>query len=173
MPVSLYACLPKRAHFRFRNYTFSTPYKFFFFFFFFFLGAHARHMYVPRLEIQQEPPPPAYSTAIAMQDLSCVCDLHCSSWQCRNLNPLSETRYWTCILVDPSWVHYPWSTTELPLPVHLYGAMFKALHAVVLSIKHITGDVDYPFLGRMGLSMSRHKSRFKLGLLASKHLSTC
>lgn len=43
----------------------------------------------------------------------------------------------------------------------------------VLSIKHITGDVDYPFLGRMGLNMSHHKSRFKLGLLASKHLFTC
>ena len=30
-------------------------------------------------------------TALAMSDLSLVCDLHHSSWQCRILNPLSET----------------------------------------------------------------------------------
>ena len=31
-----------------------------------------------------------------------ICDLHHSSWQCRILNPLSESRDRTCILVDPS-----------------------------------------------------------------------
>ena len=34
----------------------------------------------------------AYTTATATLDLSHVCDLHHSSWQCRILNPLSETR---------------------------------------------------------------------------------
>ena len=37
-------------------------------------------------------------------NLSHVCNLHHSSWQCWNLNPPSETREGTCILMDPSWV---------------------------------------------------------------------
>ena len=32
------------------------------------------------------------ATATAMQDLSCVCDLHQTSWQCGMLNPLSKAR---------------------------------------------------------------------------------
>ena len=31
----------------------------------------------------------AYASATAMPDLSCIYDLHCSSWQCWILNPLS------------------------------------------------------------------------------------
>ena len=52
--------------------------------------------------------PPAYATATAtataMPDLSCVCDLHHSSWQCQVLNPLREARDQTRILMDPSQV---------------------------------------------------------------------
>ena len=33
-----------------------------------------------------------YATATAMQDPSCVCHLHHSSWQCQILNPLSKAR---------------------------------------------------------------------------------
>ena len=33
-------------------------------------------------------------------DLSCVCDLHHSSWQCQILNTLNEARDSTCILID-------------------------------------------------------------------------
>ena len=33
-------------------------------------------------------------------DLSHICDLHCSSWQCWILNPLSKGRDQTCILRD-------------------------------------------------------------------------
>ena len=43
-------------------------------------------MEVPRLQLL------AYTTATAMQDLSCVCDLHHSSWQHQILNPLSKVR---------------------------------------------------------------------------------
>ena len=35
---------------------------------------------------------------------SCLYLRH-SSWQRRTLNPLSEARHWTCILMDASWVH--------------------------------------------------------------------
>ena len=40
----------------------------------------------------------------AMWDLSLVCDLHHSSWQCQILNPLSYARDQTCILMDINWV---------------------------------------------------------------------
>ena len=42
-------------------------------------------------------------------DLSCVCDLYHSSRQHQILNPLSETRDQTCILMDTSWVLNPLS----------------------------------------------------------------
>ena len=63
---------------------------FLFLFFVFFLGLHLWYMEVPRLGVELELKLPAYATATAMPDLSCVCDLYHSSWQCRILNPLSE-----------------------------------------------------------------------------------
>ena len=61
-------------------------------FFFFFLGPHPQHTEVPRLGVESELELPAYTTATAMQDPSCVCDLHHSSWQPWILTPLSEAR---------------------------------------------------------------------------------
>jgi len=49
-------------------------------------------MEVPRLGIELELQLLAYTTATAMQDPSCVCDLHCGSWQCQILTQLSEAR---------------------------------------------------------------------------------
>ena len=46
----------------------------------------------------------AYATATATQDPSRVCDLHYSSRQGQILNPLSETRDRTCVLMDASQV---------------------------------------------------------------------
>ena len=51
----------------------------------------------------------AYATATAMQDLNCVCDLYHSSQQCQILNPLSEARDQSRILMDASWVCNPLS----------------------------------------------------------------
>ena len=59
-------------------------------------------MEVPRLGVELELPLLAYAIAIAMWDLSCVCDLYHSSWQHWILNPLREARDRTLILVDPS-----------------------------------------------------------------------
>ena len=42
----------------------------------------------------------AYAIATAMPNLSCICNLGCSLWQCWILNPLSEARGGTCILMD-------------------------------------------------------------------------
>ena len=60
--------------------------------FFVFLGLHVQHMEVPRLGAESELQRPTYATVTAMQDLSCICELHHSSWQCQIFNPLNEAR---------------------------------------------------------------------------------
>ena len=61
-------------------------------------------MEVPRLGIESKLQLSAYTTAIAMQDLSCVCDLYRSHSNSQILNPPSEARDPTRILMDPSQV---------------------------------------------------------------------
>ena len=56
------------------------------------IWAHPQHIKVPRLGVESELQLPAYTTATEIQDLSCVWDLHQSSWQRQILNPLSEAR---------------------------------------------------------------------------------
>ena len=85
----------------------------FFSFFFCFLGLHSQHMEVPRLAVKLELQQLlAYTAATATPGLSCICDLHCSSWQCQILNPLSRARNGTHNLIATSWVHYCWATTK-------------------------------------------------------------
>ena len=62
-------------------------------------------MEVPRPRVKLELQLPAYATATAMWDPSCVCDLHHSSWQRWILNPLSRARDQTYVLMDASRVH--------------------------------------------------------------------
>ena len=69
-------------------------------FFFFFLGPPLQHMEVPRLGVELELQLLAYITAIAMWDLSCTCSLCCSSQQHQILNPMSEARDQTHILMN-------------------------------------------------------------------------
>ena len=47
-------------------------------------------MEVPRLRVQMELQLQAYAVAVATMDLSHICKLHCSFWQCQILNLLSE-----------------------------------------------------------------------------------
>ena len=61
-------------------------------------------MEVPRLGVELELKLPAYTRATAMLDPSLICDLHHSSRQRRILNPLSEARDQTCVLMDMSQV---------------------------------------------------------------------
>ena len=58
----------------------------------------------PRLMAESKLQLPAYAIATAMPDPSHVCDLHHSSWQCWILNPPSEARDQTHILMDTRWV---------------------------------------------------------------------
>ena len=88
---------------------FSLFFNFFSLFPFAVLGPHSQHMEFPRPGVELELQLLAYVTAIATWDPSHICDLHHSSWQCRILNPLSETRDCTQILMDPNWVRYPLS----------------------------------------------------------------
>ena len=55
-----------------------------------------------RLGVKLEMQLPAYATATATPDPSCVCNLHHSSWQHRILNPLSKASNQTGILMDTS-----------------------------------------------------------------------
>ena len=59
-------------------------------------------MEVPRLGVESELWPPAYTIATEMPDLSHICDLHHSSWEGWILNPLSKARDRTCVLMDTS-----------------------------------------------------------------------
>ena len=63
-------------------------------------------MEVPRLGVKSELQLPAYATATATPDPSCICNPHCSLWQRQILNPLSEVRDQTCILMNTSQVRY-------------------------------------------------------------------
>ena len=79
---------------------------FFFFFFFAILGLHLQHMEVHRLGVKSELQLPACTTATATWNLSHVYDLHHSSWQRQILNPLSEARDRTHILMDASQIRF-------------------------------------------------------------------
>ena len=70
-----------------------------FFSFFAILGSHLWHMEFPRLGVKLEQQLPAYATAIAIQNLNHVCNLHHGSRQYRILNPLSEARGWNYIFM--------------------------------------------------------------------------
>ena len=71
-------------------------------------------MEAPRLGVQSELQLPAYATATAMPDTSCICDLHHSSQQCQIPNALSKARDRTHILMDTSHIHFQRATTGIP-----------------------------------------------------------
>ena len=58
---------------------------------------------------------PAYATATTTQDPSHVSDLHYNTRQCQILNPLSETRDRTRILMDTIWFITTKPQWELPI----------------------------------------------------------
>ena len=81
--------------------------------FWFFLGwgLHLWHIEVPRPGVRSKLQLLAYAIATAISDLSCVCNLHYSSWQRQTFNPLSEATDQTCSLMVPSQIHFHCATT--------------------------------------------------------------
>ena len=57
-----------------------------------FLGTHLQHVEISRLGVKLELQLPTCATATATGDLSCVCNLRCSSWQHQILNLLSKAQ---------------------------------------------------------------------------------
>ena len=80
----------------------------------FFSGLHLRHMEVPRLGVELELYLPADATATATPDPNRICNLYCSSRQHQILNPLSEARDRTCILMDTSQIRFCWTMMGTP-----------------------------------------------------------
>ena len=88
-----------------------------------FLGPHLQHMEVPRLRVELEPQLLAYTTARVMPDPSRICNLHHSSRPCQILNPLSEARDQTRILMDTSRIHFYCATMGTPSFVLFFNFM--------------------------------------------------
>ena len=102
-------------------------------------------MEVPRLGVEPELQLPACAIATATWDQSLICNLYYSSWSLWLLNPLSEARDWTHILMDTSRIHFCCATTVTPqLGIFREGGrMMKQLpSASALAPKHsIPGDL--------------------------------
>ena len=78
---------------------------------------HLQHMEVPRLVVESELQLLAYTTVTVMKDPSHIYDTHHSSWQRRILNPLSEPRDQTRILIDTSLICFCCTTMGTPFIV--------------------------------------------------------
>ena len=92
-----------------------------------FSGPHPWHIEVPRLGVKSELQLQACTIATAMQDISHLCDLDHSSWQCRTLTQwarpgIEPASSW--ILVGLSAAETRWEvTSSLVLEVHSKQAM--------------------------------------------------
>ena len=76
-----------------------------FFLFFCLFQVHTRGIWeFPRVGSESNLQLPAYATTTATQDRSHVCDLHHSSWPRQILNPRSEARDRTLVLMDTNQV---------------------------------------------------------------------
>ena len=98
---------------------------FLFFFFCVFLGLHPRYMEVPKLGVKLELQLPTYTTATATPDSSSVFDLHHSSRQRWMLNPLSQARDGTCILIFTSQIHFRRARMGTPIAFSLQFFWFS------------------------------------------------
>ena len=103
------------------KYFWSQPFFFFFkviflkIFIFCFLRLHPQHVEVPWLGVRSELQLLVYTIATATRDLSRICDLHFSSWQCWILDLLNEARDQTHVLMVISQIHFCWATTGTPV----------------------------------------------------------
>ena len=90
-------------------------------------------MEVPRLGFKSEVQLLSYITVTAMQDPSCVCDLHHSSQQHWILNLLSEARDQTHNLMVTSWIRVCCTMTGTP-PQGTFDCKIAPLNSQATSI---------------------------------------
>ena len=81
-------------------------------------------MKVPRPGVGSELQMLSHTIATTKWDPSCVCNLHHSSQQHWILNPLSEARNWTRILMDTSQICFCWATMRTPYFIFLKNLFF-------------------------------------------------
>ena len=96
-------------------------------------------MEIPGLGVESEPQQWAYTTGMAMSDPHSICDLRHSLRQCQILNPLSEARNRTCVLVETILCHYP---TEPQQALKKLNLLIN--ESVVLSFCFITQMTVFP-----------------------------
>ena len=89
-----------------------------------------------RVESELQPLASTIATATATQDRSCVCNLHHSSWQHKILNPLSEARDRTLILLDNIQVRNPLRHNWNP---YLYLALSSSFFQIVKLVTDVPG----------------------------------
>ena len=144
-----FALLPHHTPLRSQKWPYSSLVFWGFFVLFCFLGPHPQHIEVPRLGVEAELYMLAYTTAIAMLDPSHICKLHHSSWQCQILNPPSQARDWTCILMDVNQIHFCWATTGTPSSLILnyyFSLIFKFLFQIFIQVLYKNGDTPYIYI---------------------------
>ena len=131
-------------------------YSYFYFLFFCFLGLHLQHMEVPRLGVRLELQLPVYTTATATPDLNGICDLHHSSHQCQNLNPVSEARDQICILMDTSLARYCWATTGTSLDAYFQWELTEGKKKKQNVFEYLVFDTpeSWPLEGASAVTMA-------------------
>ena len=127
-----------------------------------FLGRHLRHMEGPRLGVESELQLPACTTATAMLDLSCVCNLHHSSQRPRIANPLSKARDRTCVFMDASLVLNPLSHNGNS-KTHNFGNHFRIIRSqdALQNQPVLTTEINSLYFG-LFLCLQKHQ-RFRWG----------
>ena len=117
-------------------------------------------MEIPMLGVELELQLLAYTTAIAMQDPSCIYDLHHSLWQCWLLDPLREARDQTRNLMVTSQIHFPCATMGT-LNLHLTTEAIT-IHSLLISQRGIFKEIPNPYknskVGRINVIKMGKKS---------------
>ena len=131
----------------------------FFLSFFVFLGPHPWHMEFPRLGVKSELQLQAYTTATASQDLSHICDLQHSTWQCWSLTHwvrpgIEPTSSWMIVGFVSHWANIcfkcEWTLCSNQ-KAKMAGWMEKETHRCCSEEAHF-GTVIQHHVGSPGLS---------------------
>ena len=96
-------------------------------------------MEVPKLGFESELQLPAYTTATATLDLSCVCELNHRPWQHWILNTLNKARDFTRILKDTSQIHFCCATMGTFSPIEFLIYYFSCFYYFIFFLLYSMG----------------------------------